>query len=220
VLAWDVPNWSRALRYWEREGGISEGTLACLEVGANGGGLSVWLAMQGHTVVCSDYHASFANAEALAQRHGVAARLRFEEIDATCIPYESTFDIVAFKSVLGGIGRDGALERQRAAVASMHRALRPGGRLLFAENLRASPLHRSLRDRYIAWGSSWRYITIEEMRSFLEPFSNVSLDTAGFFGTFGRSEAQRRTLSLLDRVAANALVPPSWRYIVYGVATK
>jgi SAM-dependent methyltransferase len=215
-----VPNWSRALRHWEREGGVSQGRLTCLEVGANGGGLSVWLAVRGHAVVCSDYRKSLANAEALAQRHGVAARVRFEEIDATCIPYESTFDIIAFKSVLGGIGRDGALERQRTAVASMYRALRPGGRLLFAENLCASPLHRLLRRRYIAWGSRWRYITIDEMRAFLAPFVRVSLDTAGFFGTFGRSEAQRRALSLLDRAAANALVPPSWRYIVYGVATK
>lgn len=146
--------------------------------------------------------------------------MRFENIDATRIPYESAFDIVVFKSVLGGIGRDGAFERQRAAVASMYRALRPGGRLLFAENLRASPLHRSLRRRFTAWGSRWRYITIDEMREFLEPFASVRIASAGFFATFGRSEPQRTALSVLDRVAFSAIVPPAWRYIVYGVATK
>jgi SAM-dependent methyltransferase len=180
----------------------------------------VWLAARGHTVVCSDFGKSPANAKALAERYNVEDRIRYEDIDATRIPYDSAFDIVAFKSVLGGIGRGGALNRQRDAVASIYRALRPGGRLLFAENLTASPLHRILRRRYIAWGSRWRYVTIKEMRKFLEPFARVHLDTAGFFGTFGRSERQRHALALLDRVAVNALVPPSWRYIVYGVATK
>lgn len=179
----------------------------------------MWLAARGHSVVCSDLGNSPADAKELAQRYQVSERIRYEDIDATCIPYESTFDIVAFKSVLGGIGR-GGLERQRAAVASIYRALRPGGRLLFAENLTASPLHRLLRRRYIAWGSRWRYITVEEMQAFLEPFARVRLDTAGFFGTFGRSEEQRRALAVLDRVAVTALVPPTWRYIVYGVATK
>jgi SAM-dependent methyltransferase len=205
------------LRFWEREGELSERPLQCLEVGAKGGGLSVWLALRGHAVVCSDFKKLPAEAVALAERHQVKHRMRFEDIDATKIPYESTFDIIAFKSILGGIGLDDAIERQRSAVASMYRALRPGGRLLFAENLIASPLHELMRRRYLRWGARWRYVTIHEMRSFLEPFSRVRLATTGFFGAFGRSEEQRRMLSLLDRVA---IVPPAWRYIVYGVATK
>jgi SAM-dependent methyltransferase len=204
------------LRYWERELRQSE-SLRCLEVGASGGGLSVWLAAHGHSVVCSDFHHSPADAQALAARYGVGERIRYEDIDATAIPYESAFDIIAFKSVLGGIGRDDAIERQRAAIASMYRALRPGGRLFFAENLAASPLHALLRRAYIRWGSRWRYVTIDEMREFLQPFARVRFATAGFFGTLGRSESQRRALALLDRVA---VVPPSWRYIMYGVATK
>lgn len=212
-----MTNWSRALRYWEREGGLLDGPRDCLEVGAKGGGLSVWLAQHGHHVVCSDLRDARGAASALVQRYGVCEAVRFEDIDATDIPYESAFDIVVFKSVLGGIGRNDAIERQRAAIASMYRALRPGGHLLFAENLAASPLHALLRRSYIRWGSQWRYVTIDEMRSFLEPFTRVRFDTAGFFGTFGRSETQRRALALLDRVA---MVPPSWRYIIYGVATK
>ncbi len=217
AIVWDVANWSRALRYWEREAAFSERPLHCLEVGAKGGGLSVWLALRGHAVVCSDFQKLPLEAEALARRHHVKHRIRFEDIDATRIPYESTFDIIAFKSVLGGIGRDDAVERQRAAIASMYRALRPGGRLLFAENLTASPLHALLRRRYIRWGTRWRYVTIDEMHAFLAPFSHVRLATTGFFGAFGRSERQRRALSLLDRLV---IVPPAWRYIVYGVATK
>jgi SAM-dependent methyltransferase len=212
-----VINWSRALRYWEREGGLLNGSLDCLEIGAKAGGLSVWLAQRGHHVICSDLRDARASANTLVQRYGVCDTVRFEDIDATAIPYESAFDIVIFKSVLGGIGRGDAIERQRAAVASMYRALRPGGHLLFAENLTASPLHAILRRSYIRWGTQWRYVTIDEMREFLAPFARVRFATAGFFGTFGRSEGQRRALALLDRVP---VVPPSWRYIIYGVATK
>lgn len=217
AIAWDVANWSRALRYWEREAALSDAPLKCLEVGAQGGGLSVWLALRGHAVVCSDFQKLPLGAKTLAERHHVKHRIRFEDIDATRIPYESTFDIIAFKSILGGIGLDGAIERQRAAVASMYRALRPGGRLLFAENLTASPLHALFRRRYRRWGARWRYVTIDEMRSFLNPFSRVRLDSSGFFGAFGRSEQQRQVLSVLDRVT---IVPAAWHYIVYGVATK
>jgi SAM-dependent methyltransferase len=219
-MAWDVTNWSRALHYWDREGDLVNGALDCLEVGAKAGGLSVWLAQRGHHVVCSDLHNAHENANSLVQRYGVRDAVRFEDIDATAIPYERAFDIVIFKSVLGGVGRGDAIDRQRAAIVSMHRALRQGGRLFFAENLSGSPLHRMLRERYVAWGSSWRYVTIEEMQALLQPFARAHYETAGFFGTFGRSEVQRRALSLLDQIAMNALVPPSWRYIIYGIATK
>lgn len=220
VLKWDVGNWSAALDYWERYGGLGERPLECLEIGANEGGLSVWLASHGHTVVCSDLHDCERTARPLVERYGVLDRVRFEDIDATAIPYENRFDIVLFKSVLGGVGHNGAIERQRAAVASMYRALRPGGRLLFAENLAGSGLHKALRSAFVAWGGAWRYVTREEMLDFLGDFSSVSSATTGVLGTFGRSEKQRQMLATIDRAALNKLTPPSWRYIMYGVATK
>jgi SAM-dependent methyltransferase len=220
AIAWDVANWSPALRYWETEGQLVEPGLDCLEIGAHRGGLSVWLAQHGHNVVCSDLENAADHARPLVERYGVGESIRFENIDATNIPYEDAFDIIAFKSVLGGIGRNDAIERQRAAISSMHRALRPGGRLLFAENLTGSPMHRWLRKRYVSWGEHWRYVTIQEMRAFLAMFSRVRFATTGFLGTLGRNETQRRALSTVDRLAATPLTPASWHYIIYGVATK
>lgn len=220
AIAWDVANWSAALHFWEREGDLVGPGLDCLEIGAHDGGLSVWLAQQGHNVVCSDLEGSPGQARALVARYGVGDLVRFENIDATAIPYDEAFDIIIFKSVLGGVGHGGDIDRQQLAIRSMYRALRPGGRLLFAENLTGSPMHTWLRGHYVEWGDRWRYVTIDEMRGFLKPFSQVQIRTTGFFGALGRSERQRRAFAIVDHVLMNTLVPPSWRYIIYGVATK
>ncbi len=53
ILVWDVHNWANALRYWE-EVIPDKKPLMCLEIGANRGGLSMWLASKGHHVICSD----------------------------------------------------------------------------------------------------------------------------------------------------------------------
>ena len=219
ALQWDVANWSAALDFWTKHAPLGAATLDCLEIGASLGGISMWLARQGHRVVCSDLGSAEERARPLIERYGVLDRVTFENLDATSIPYADRFDVVVFKSVLGGIGYGGA-ERQREAIHSMHRALKPGGFLLFAENLTGSALHRYLRSRYIRWGNRWRYVTVDEMRDFLQVFRDVQFGTTGFFGTLGRSETQRKILATLDRFAANALVPPAWHYVIYGVARK
>lgn len=199
---------------------LDGGPLDCLELGARGGGLTLWMARAGHRVICSDLEKSEGRARPLLERYGITSGVTYQDIDATAIPYDDHFDRIVFKSVLGGIGSNDSIERQRCAVQSIHRALKPGGKLLFAENLAGSPLHEYLRRRFVQWGERWRYPTLAEMRGFLEPFRDVRYGTTGFLGTFGRSESQRSVLAALDDVALNRVVPEQWHYIVYGVATK
>ncbi len=220
VVQWDVGNWSAALEFWHLHGGVDQGGLECLEIGANQGGISAWLASFGNRVVCSDVRDTEMQAHPLIDRYGLSDRVRFQDIDATSIPYDSVFDVVAFKSVLGGIGYNGAIERQARAIKAMHRALKPGGKLLFAENLRGSSVHNFLRSKFVRWGNRWRYLTIDEMRDFLRDFSDVKFSTTGVLGTLGRSESQRRVLAAVDNAGLNAIVPASWHYIIFGVATK
>lgn len=217
-VQWDVRNWSRALDFWITTCGTGAFRGAhVLEVGSRDGGLSLWFAEQGAArVVCSDLHGPSEQARGLHAKAGV---IEYGALDATAIPYESTFDVVAFKSVLGGIGGAGGVEAQAQAIRSMHRALKPGGRLLFAENLVASPLHSYLRKRFNAWDERWRYVTREEMDAFLSPFSEVEECSFGFAGAFGRTEAQRSVLARAD-LGMDRLVPSTWRYILAGVATK
>lgn len=221
-VQWDVRNWSRAIDFWVTTcgSGAFQGA-EVLEVGSRDGGLSLWFAEQGASrVLCSDLDGPSSAARELHAASTVGDRIKYAAVDATDIGVLDGFDVVAFKSVLGGVGGVGGYDAQVRAVRSMHAALRPGGVLLFAENLVASPMHAFLRRRFVAWGDRWRYVTREEMGGFLSPFSDVKERSLGFAGAFGRSESQRTALAAVDIAGLDRVVPLSWRYIVAGVARK
>jgi len=220
IIEWDIRNWSNALRFWDHHLFQDLSGKTALEIGARSGGLSLWLAMKGATVTCSDLANPEKDARIIHEKYGIASRITYQALDATDLPYENAFDIICFKSVLGGVGRNNHPELQARAIQQMHKALKPGGQLLFAENLIASPLHHYFRKKFVRWGSEWRYITIDEIKKYCSGFSSFSYGTAGFLGGFGRTESQRNALAFLDKYLLDKLVPDSWKYIVYGVATK
>jgi SAM-dependent methyltransferase len=223
-VGWDVRNWSAALDFWLAHTKQKISGCSALEIGSSNGGLSLWLALQGARVVCSDVGPPSENAITRHRASGVSHLIEYRSIDAVQIPYEREFDIVLFKSVLGAVGMmpdsNAGKAAQAKAIAQMHRALRKGGELFFAENLIASPLHQFFRRRFVQWGSRWRYVSIAEMNGFLSPFSRVEYRTLGFAGAFGRGEAQRSALGTLDEGLLSHFVPERWRYIIVGVATK
>lgn len=219
-VEWDTQNWSAALAFWRRHSTLDLAGCSALEIGSRHGGLTLWLALQGAHVVCSDVRGA---SERAIQKHaaaGVADRIRYECIDARCIPYVEHFDLVVFKSVLGAVSGPDRRVAQAGAIAEMHRALKRGGELFFAENLIGSPAHRFFRSRFVPWGSSWRYVSIREMLGFLAPFAEVRYAALGFAGAFGRTHDQRDALGRLDQAVFERLVPPRWRYIMTGVARK
>jgi SAM-dependent methyltransferase len=219
IIQWDVNAWSEALKYWDKNVDWSK-VQNGLELGGREGGLSLWLAKKGIKTVCSDLHDVKNAASPLHQKHHVSGLITYQDIDATNIPYENHFDVIAFKSIIGGIGRNNNIESQKKTFKEIHKALKPGGKLLFAENLTASPFHRQLRKRFVRWGSEWRYITIGEMKMFLKDFPCSDIKTTGFLSVFGRSENQRNMLSSIDKLILNRISPDSWKYIVYGIAEK
>jgi SAM-dependent methyltransferase len=219
IIQWDIKSWSKALTYWDINidwNNIENG----LELGGREGGLSLWLALKGKTVVCSDLNDVQKTAEQLHIRHNVSSFIKYQDIDATDIPYENNFDIIVFKSIIGGIGRNDNFEIQQKVFQEIYKALKPGGKLLFAENLIASPFHQRLRKRFVNWGSSWRYVSLEDIKEFLKDFSTCEIKTTGVLGTFGRNESQRNLLSTIDQLILNQVSPDSWKYITYGIAQK
>lgn len=219
ILQWDVKSWSKALRYWENTVDWSNIQTA-LELGGRQGGLSLWLALKGKQVVCSDLKDVRSTAEELHLKYNVSGQITYQDIDAAHIPYENHFDVIVFKSIIGGIGSNNNFDIQRQVFREIHKALKPGGKLLFAENLVASPLHQLFRKRFVNWGSTWRYVSIKEMQEFLRDFSSCEIRSTGILGTFGRNERQRSILSSADQWMLNRICPGNWNYISYGIAEK
>lgn len=219
IIQWDVKSWSVALNYWEKVVDWPNVQNA-LELGGREGGLSLWLAGHGVKTICSDLSEVEKKAFPLHRKYGVDQYITYQDIDATNIPYENYFDIIVFKSILGGIGRGNSHEKQKKSFQQIYKALKPGGKLLFAENLVASPVHQHLRKRYIKWAGYWRYVTLEEMKDFLQEFSDYELKQTGVMAAFGRSESQRYLLAGVDQLILNKFSPAHWKYIGYGIAIK
>lgn len=218
IIQWDVRSWKKAFDFWENK--VEWGKVHnCLELGAELGGLSLWLALKGKHTVCSDICDTKIKAEALHKKYGVQELITYQDIDATNIPYENHFHLIVFKSIIGGINRED-VETQQQIINQIYKALKKGGILLFAENTKASKLHQNLRKKYRKWGNTWRYVTIDEMQRAMKDFSKVEIRSTGILGTFGRSTRQQNVLSAIDKIALNAITPKSWKYICYGVAQK
>lgn len=218
IISWDVVNWSKALDYWEKNQDLTGGGLQCLELGGREGGLSLWLALKGHRVICSDLNSPEKNASQVHQAYDCKSLISYEAINATAIPYQNEFDLVVFKSVLGGIaGQDNSLKQK--TIEEIYKALKPGGVLLFAENMESSFLHRFFRKHFVNWGKNWNYLKTDEMPDLFSSFKSLDYISVGFLAAFGRTETQRTILGKLDRIVEK-FVSPDKRYILIGVAKK
>lgn len=217
IIDWDIINWSKALNYWEKHVDLQNKNFQCLELGGRKGGLSLWLALKGNNVICSDLENPEKDASIIHKKHNV--NIQYQAIDAANIPFQNHFDLIAFKSILGGIARNNNNALKQKVINEIHKALKENGVLLFAENTEASFLHKLARKLFVKWGAEWNYLKPEEIETLFSSFKSVQFITIGFLAAFGRNEAQRNFLGKLDRVIEK-FVPKSKRYILIGVAKK
>lgn len=226
ILGWDTINWSQALQYWDKfipQEKISN--LTALELGSGfNGGASLWLALKGIRTTCSGYHRKYVGASDEAKiihhRYGVKEFIEYKEVDAIRIPYKSKYDIICYKSMLGGIVREEGLDTAKKVIDGIYEALKPGGILLFAENTSSTTIHQMLRNKYGAGKNKWRYFAIGELIKLHDKFNSFEYQTYGFLGCFGLSEKQRSILGRIDQAIFSKIVPEKWNYILAGVAIK
>src|ERR1043165_1838836 len=126
IIQWDVRSWAKILPYWDQKVDWSR-VHNCLEIGGREGGLSLWLGLKGKRTLCSDLKNTEETAAKLHAKYQLGSIVSYEDINATSIPYENHFDLVVFKSILGGIGYGGDKDAQQKVFAEIYKALKPGG---------------------------------------------------------------------------------------------
>ena len=219
IIEWDVTNWSKALFFWTGKIDLVNKEYNCLELGGRRGGLSLWLAINKNNVICSDLESPVKIASLLHSKYSIQDKIEYRNIDATNIGFENKFDIVVFKSILGGISGNGKNELKKKTIDEIYKSLKPNGKLLFAENLESSSLHRVTRKGFVKWGNRWNYLKYNEIESVFHSFDNIQYETIGFLGACGRTERQRKLLGKIDTFI-KFFVPVNKRYIIYGIAEK
>ncbi len=193
--------------------------LQALELGAAGGGPSLWLAVQGATVTCSDITSPAERAQPLHQRYRTA--INYAAIDARALPFASeSLDIICCKSVLGGIRKKSHLDPKPQIISEIHRVLKPGGYLLSADNLSGHSLHQQLRQRFVVWSEGWEYFTVPETLDLLSPFWQVHYTTAGLSALVGRTPTQRSFLGTIDFCVSPYFSGQPPHYMLATVARK
>ncbi|WP_070137816.1 class I SAM-dependent methyltransferase [Crocinitomix algicola] len=218
VFEWDVQTWSKVVPFWEEHCDIKPG-LKVLTVGERGGGLSLFFALKGCHVTCTDFREFPSSIYELHRKYDVQNKIEYVEgVDVSKLDCfaDETFDLVVFKSVLGALSEQ---NKQKNAFDEMHRVLKKHGFVLFAENLKASKLHQAFRQKYVKWNDYWRYFDLKNDDYFYAKFTKKQFKTQGFIAVFGRTEQQRGLLAKIDRIILRA-IPKSWRYVLFGVLSK
>ncbi len=218
ILQWDVNNWSCALDLWSQHLPASLAGQQALELGAANGGLSLFVALKQAQVICSDLQTPGPSARDLHRRYGL--NIDYQALSATDLPFsDQSLDLVCFKSVLGGIRKGANQDPKPIVIQEILRVLKPGGYLLLAENLAASPLHTLIREQAVPWSAGWEYLTSEDLLSLLAGFDTVHYTTGGLTGLLGRNLWQRQALGQWDQKMI-PWVSPDWHYIFAGLARK
>ena len=228
ILEWDIYNWGRAIEFWDEKARAiarEKPGFSVLEIGAAGGGISLYWALLGADVLCSEIDGQFDRARALHAKHGVSDRVRYEALDAANVidkpfPYRNDFDVVTFKSVIGGVGvGEDTLYNQVALFENIYAALKPGGYLFFCENLVGSKMHMKARELFTDHVGSWRYVTVDKVLALADRFDPIEYETFGVVGIFGRTDPLAAALGAVDR-QFDRCVKPEDRYIISAICRK
>lgn len=227
TIEWDVINWANALAFWSKvvqEYNPQDCKVLCL--GERNGGLSLWFALQGFNVICSDYHGPNETAKSLHQKYQVENRIVYSEVNIFDIPYSNdSFDIVACKSVIGGLKLDykdkrtRTIDNQKLAMNEVKRVLKNGGVFCGAENMRGSWLHMTTRKLMKGDKIGWRHISVPEIYQLFSGFAKADFWFYGFLGSYYGSRTLNKISSWIDKLLSRIL-PGHFLYIAFIVARK
>jgi ubiquinone/menaquinone biosynthesis C-methylase UbiE len=224
-IGWDVANWGRAIQFW-LDSGVDFKNKSVLELGAGGanGGLSLLAGSLGASnILCTDYEEPREEAKRIHKELGLCDKVSYKSMSALDINCDEKFDIVLFKSMLGGIIREQNLDVGREILKQVDSVLKPGGIVCLAENLQGTKLHMLLRSVLGSARNDWRYFFLDEIRNMLESTGSFTImhdRTFGFLGALGRNENQKRLLGKVDKLFWEKIVSQKNLYVYTGVLKK
>ncbi len=95
IIGWDVPNWSKCLPFWQEWLAPLDRDQARIPVlGERNGGISLWFALLGFKVICSDYRPMDERVRDLHRHWGIEGRVEYAVADVFKLGYpDDQFDV-------------------------------------------------------------------------------------------------------------------------------
>lgn len=225
IIEWDVLNWSQLMHYWQPVLQQLPQNSKVLAIGERNGGLSLWLALMGFDVVCTDITDVSAKAVQLHKKYNVADKIQYKVLDIVNDDCQAEqFDVVVAKSVIGGLkaNRTDATTRsfdiQQQAARNIYRLLKPGGYFLSAENLQGNMLTSAIR-RLRNGNNGWRHLAYHELSTLFAPFALVQTKTFGILPTLFSGTLLNKCMYTINKYALGWL-PANTKYIAFITARK
>jgi len=117
IIGWDIHNWSKSLGFWDRHSqidfssanGLELGAVGVdpeLELGAGGGGLSLYFAKKGAHVLCTDIQSPEELASPIHQRYNIDHLIQYGDCDVLNLNAQNKYEFICFKSMLGMVGKN------------------------------------------------------------------------------------------------------------------
>jgi len=225
IIEWDVLNWAEALKVWQPVIDTLPPDSKILAIGERNGGLSLWLALQGFRVICTDRTGPTEEAKKMHQDYGVQELIEYRSFDIfnPDIP-ENAIDLVIMKSVLGGLKSNYQDKSSRnddarkLAIQNIYNLLKPGGYLLTADNMQGGFLIQWLRNGHNKQ-AGWHYFSLAEMNALMASLSSSSTHVFGILP----ASFSNQPLNALSHFANKYLLqwlPATNKYIGITVARK
>lgn len=185
IIEWDIPNWSHLIKLWQPVLDNLPRDSKVLAIGERNGGISLWLALQGFHVVCTDRQGPTQQAKDLHKQYGVDDKITYQAFDLVNMQdFNTTYDVIIMKSVLGGLKEqyDNAASRTDAtrqkAIDNAYKLLNKNGVLFTADNLHGNTFIQLIK-RLKNKQSGWHYFAVNELQGLCKQFSSVSIQGFG-----------------------------------------
>ncbi len=220
IIGWDCFNWSKSLDFFDKNI-VYDDVKNVLELGASeqSAGYSLFFSEKNLSTVCSSYLKTNSKLIERHKKYSFAKNIDYDTQDALQLTYTEKFDIICFKSMLGGICKNDNYENAKTVFNQIFKALKPGGYLVFSENLTSTFLHKYFRRKYIS--KSWYYFSQSELKKLMTyNFNYINSQTVGFLSCFGRNEMQKDMIAFFDEKVFKYIIPNSWNYIFFGICQK